>query len=620
MVYGQQSKELLPVEIKSFLPEQFMVGQKTTIIDSLTLQQFKFQNLDDILAYYSPLAFKSYGYGQLSMASFRGTSPNHVALLWNGVNINQPTLGLTDFSTISLASFDQLKVQFGAASSTFGSDAVGGSIILNTLPHLKQTGWRATLAQQWASFNNYRTQGSVSFTGKGLKHWQLTSKTTAFNASINNRYPYQERNFYLVEPSNTFQQGLTHDMFLVNKKQQRIGLNIWLADNKQTIAPQDLLNREITQTQNYRFLSSYEAGRTSLKMGFIKDITNYGKGDFQQPDRTETDRYLIRFEQEFVKKFNDSDRQINLRLGGEWVHYANRTDGYGGQLIHENRKDIYALTRYHINQKLTLTLNIRQAFVEGYNPPFTPSLGGQYILKANRQMKLLLKGSLAQSYRVPTLNERYWLVLGNPSLRPEYGFSQEIGLAWQHTWQNHWTASADLTGYHNLIDNWVYWNPTHSYRVENLQQVRARGAEVSVKLNYTNRLWQMSIVGGYAYTRSSQEKSYDLNAFSTDVLGKQVVYIPLHNGNVNFYLQQKNTRLSFQNALSSRRYYTFDNSKWLDGYMLTNVVVAQHWAKKHYTFSLQAQANNVFDTLYLNIKRNAMPGRNYALSLFIEGF
>jgi len=29
------------------------------------------------------------------------------------------------------------------------------------------------------------------------------------------------------------------------------------------------------------------------------------------------------------------------------------------------------------------------------------------------------------------------------------------------------------------------------------------------------------------------------------------------------------------------------------------------------------QVNNVFDVLYLNVKRNAMPGRHYGLSLFL---
>ena len=36
----------------------------------------------------------------LSTVAFRGTSPSHTQVTWNGMRINNPMLGMTDFSTI----------------------------------------------------------------------------------------------------------------------------------------------------------------------------------------------------------------------------------------------------------------------------------------------------------------------------------------------------------------------------------------------------------------------------------------------------------------------------------------------------------------------------------------
>ena len=126
------SIRLEPVMIRGFAPERFMSGLKVQKMDSSALNDFRFQNISDLLSLYTPLAFKNYGHGQLNTVSFRGTSANHTAVLWNGLNINSPILGQTDFSTVPIAGFDELSVQYGAAASNVGSDAVGGSILLGS--------------------------------------------------------------------------------------------------------------------------------------------------------------------------------------------------------------------------------------------------------------------------------------------------------------------------------------------------------------------------------------------------------------------------------------------------------------------------------------------------------
>lgn len=69
------------VTVRAIAPERFLAGQKLQRIDSTTLLQFRFSTITDLLTYNTPLAFKSYGPGQLVTVAFRGTSANHTAVL-----------------------------------------------------------------------------------------------------------------------------------------------------------------------------------------------------------------------------------------------------------------------------------------------------------------------------------------------------------------------------------------------------------------------------------------------------------------------------------------------------------------------------------------------------------
>ncbi|WP_332368910.1 TonB-dependent receptor [Spirosoma telluris] len=263
-----------------------------------------------------------------------------------------------------------------------------------------------------------------------------------------------------------------------------------------------------------------------------------------------------------------------------------------------------------------VSANIRQAFVTRFNPPLTPSLGAEYQLVQRSRFKLTTKGSVSRNYRVPTLNERYWIDLGNPNLLPESGLNFEAGLAAAMPLSDQVNLTAELTGYHNRVDNWTYWNPAINYHVENLQLVIARGAEFTTNLTYAQTSWRAGMRLGYALTRSSQERAYD--TYSQDVIGKQLVYVPMHTGTLNTYLQYKQTRLSVQMQANSRRYITFDNTQFFKGALLTNVLLEHTLKWGSMPFRVQGQINNVFDALVIGVKRNALPGRNWAINVLIN--
>lgn len=610
---------LAQVLVRAVAPERFMAGLYVQRTDSALLSAYRFQTLADLLALQAPVQFKSYGPGQLTTIGLRGTSANHTAVLWNGVNINQPTLGQTDFSTLPAGGFDQVLLQYGSAASCVGTDAVGGSILLGNSPQFDQNKLSATAGLRIAPFNGYQTQAGLRWSGSLAKGWQLATRSHFYGGMFRYQPAYREREGYPIDMSETAQQGLMQDVFIRKNPHQQLNLNIWLSDNKLTLAPNDSISREVTRTRAYRFLATYTLNTWLLRAGFIRDGIDYGKGrGFEtDPSRSLTDRFISRIEREFTRRFGSVDRLLTLRTGGEWVHYRAHVDGYGPGLLRENRADLFALFRYQHNARLVIGLNLRQAFVTRFNPPLTPSLGVDYRLVDRMRWRLDTRANIARSYRVPTLNERYWLHLGNPDIRPENGFAQELGLTWTHLAASGQPplATISLTAFRNRVRDWTYWNPDQDYRVENLQQVLAQGLEAQARLARTIGRWQLGVFGQYAYTHSVQERVYAPSALA--VVGKQLIYLPLHTASATLFVQYKTHRLTLLWQGVDRRPYTFDNSQYLPGYQTVGLLAETRVQLGSWRGRLVGQVDNLFDALVLTVKRNAAPGRTLALTLLL---
>ncbi|MBO7314452.1 MAG: Plug domain-containing protein, partial [Alistipes sp.] len=71
------------------------IGIQQTPIDSVALKENIALSMADVLTFRSSVFVKSYGRATLSTVAFRGTSPSHTQVLWNGLRINSPMLGMT---------------------------------------------------------------------------------------------------------------------------------------------------------------------------------------------------------------------------------------------------------------------------------------------------------------------------------------------------------------------------------------------------------------------------------------------------------------------------------------------------------------------------------------------
>jgi outer membrane cobalamin receptor len=105
-------------------------GQKITSIDSVTLQQYQFQSVANLLSQQTPVFIKSYGINALATLSFRGASAAQSQVYWNGVPLQNAALGMSDVSLLPVSLLQRVQVVYGSSAAMWGSGNVGGALVV----------------------------------------------------------------------------------------------------------------------------------------------------------------------------------------------------------------------------------------------------------------------------------------------------------------------------------------------------------------------------------------------------------------------------------------------------------------------------------------------------------
>ena len=170
-----------------FIDNQFAKVSKTAKINHLSSDKIleNSTSLSDLLRFNSNIYIKENGRGATSSPSFRGTTAQQTAFVWNGINVNSPFLGQGDLNTMSPLSYENVAIKYGGGSVIYGSGAIGGSIHLNNTL-LFNRGFEGKLFSEYSSFTTSNSVASA----------KLSTANLSFNVNINHS---QSENAYEVE-------------------------------------------------------------------------------------------------------------------------------------------------------------------------------------------------------------------------------------------------------------------------------------------------------------------------------------------------------------------------------------------------------------------------------------
>jgi outer membrane cobalamin receptor len=624
-----------------FVKEQ--AGMKLTRVDSSVLEYKASLSLSDLLSENTSVFIKDHGRGALATASFRGTSPSHTQVSWNGININSPMAGMVDFSLIPVYIIDDLNLKHGSASLGDQSGGIGGSINMNN-----NTRWNKerTLAymQGIGSYSSFD-----EFLQVGMGNKKIQSKTRLYHNYSKNDYTFVNRGIANIDPvsgditnpldtndhAGYLRYGLLQEFYYRPAASHVFSLKYWGQYADRTIPKPtsyegpDNSNLNNQEDRDHRMVVDWkfygDVGKLMLRSGYADKRLDYyqmnsvpGLGlipavwsESRQQSLFNTFSYSGSTEEDF-------SWEGNLRMNLHKVASADSVSGNGYEGQRNELSAMLALSK-SFWKRVNLNLMLRQEWVDGERMPFIPYLG--FDVRLIPGTDLVLKGNIARNYHLPTLNDLYWKPGGNPDLLPEEGFTVESGLAYERELSGH-LLHTELTLYRSRIENWILWIPSYRgfWEPYNVRSVLSKGLEYSLSFQGNMGEFNYKLLAGYGYTSAVNQG--DPLVWGDESYGKQLVYIPLHSGNLMTRLGWGSLFFSYQFNAYSERYTTSSNDvsrrDRLYPYYMNDLSAGSLFRLKSVDLSLELKVNNLFNEPYHTILYRPMPGRNYQLIFRIQ--
>ncbi len=641
---AQLQRQLDEVAVSAHRP-QSEIGVTKTAIDSTALRENIALSMADVLGYNSSLFVKSAGRATLSTVAFRGTAPSHTAVVWNGIPVNSPALGMTDFSLIPAYLVDRASLLYGASSTTVaGSGGLGGAVELSTAEADIPRGLSLQYVQGAGSFS---TLDEFLRVGYGALRW--SGQTRAVCSSSANDFGFVNKDKYVFEydsdrniigrhhPHERNRNGAYRDFHLLQQfyfnptSADKLGIDIWFTRSNREIAPitvdygeRDYENRQ--RDDALRAVASWRrrgAGwNVDARGGYVYTRTAYDYGFYLDGGTlnrlTESRTYVNTLFADVSADWSPHRALLlsaSVRASGNHVDtrdHASLNDALG---YDERRTDINAMLslRWSATDRLGLAATLRQEVIGSDAASPSPAVFADYVLW--RPLNLTAKASVARNFHAPTLNDLYFQPGGNRNLRNEQGWTYDAGLSASGVnGQVAWTASA--TWFDSYIDDWILWLPTNKgfFSPRNVKSVHSCGVEAVVTATMKPfSEASLSVSASYSLTRSVNDSApINENDNST---GKQLPYVPRHSASGVVSLQWRRWSLLYKVCYYSRRYTMTSNenspSGSLPDYVMSCADVERRFSWNVLDMAVKLAVNNLFDADYQTIMSHPMPGINF---------
>ena len=626
------------------------IGVQKTRLDSTVLKESIALSMADVLTFNSSIFVKSYGRATLSTVSFRGTSPSHTQVSWNGIRINNPMLGMTDFSMIPSYFIDDATLLHGTSSVNETGGGLGGSIRLSTQP-ANAEGFGMQYIQGIGSF---KTSDEFLRLTYGDDHWQ--SSTRLVYSSSPNEFSYRnhdkKENIYDEDmtiigqyyPKEKNRSGSFKDMHFLQevyyntRKGDRFGLNAWYIQSNRELPmlttdygnENDFENRQREET--FRGVLSWdhlrENWKVSAKGGYVHTQMKY---DYKRDAGNGVMTPMTRSRSKVDTFYGQSEAEYYI--GKEWLFTANasvhqhfvesrdkniiRQDGNQAIVGYSKGRVEFsgaASAKWQPNERIGMSVVLRE---EMYGKSWTPLIPAFFIDGiVSERGNIMLKASTSRNFRFPTLNDLYFLPGGNPNLKRESGWTYDIGMSFAVGKEDVYSLTGSVNWFDSHVKDWILWLPTTKgfFSPRNIKNVHAYGIEC--KSNFSVLLGKecrLALNGTFSWTPSINEG--EPMSAADQSIGKQLPYVPEWSSNISGRLYWKKWSLLYKWCYYSKRHTMSSNDISLTGklpeYYMSNLTLERGISLKYAELSLKGAVNNLFNEEYLSVLSRPMPRINF---------
>ena len=624
------------------------IGVQETRLDSLILKENIALSIADVLTFNSPIFVKQYGRATLSTVSFRGTGPSHTQVTWNGMRINNPMLGMTDFSMIPSYFIDDASLLHGTSSVNETGGGLGGLVRLSTAP----ADIRGFGLQYIQGIGMFRTFDEFLRLEWGDEHWQVS--TRAVYQSSANDFKYRNRdkkeNIYDDEmnivgsyyPTERNKSGAFDDVHVLQevyydtRRGDRFGLNAWYINSNRELP---LLTTDYADDKQFenrqrehtlRSVLSWDHYRSDWKVaakaGYIHTWMAY---DYRKDPGSGIMNSITRSRNKVATFYGQADGEYTPN--GNWFftagisthqHLVESIDK--DIILQQGGKDIVGYDKGRIELSASVSAKWRPTERLGLSAVLREEMYGTKWAtvpaffadcQLSKRGNIVAKASVSRNHRFPTLNDLYFLPGGNPDLRSESGFSYEAGLSFAVGKENVYSLSGSASWYDQHIDDWILWlsTPKGFFSPRNIKQVHAYGVEMQASLAVIPaRDWKLTMNGTFSWSPSINEGEPISPADQS--VRKQLPYEPEFSATVTGRLTWRSWGLLYQFCYYSERYTMSSNDITLSGrltpYLMNNLSLDKAFALKWADLTLKGTVNNLFNEEYLSVTARPMPRMN----------
>ena len=633
------------------------IGTQQTKLDTIALKENISLSMADVLTFNTSIFVKNYGRATLSTVAFRGTSPSHTQVSWNGMKINNPMLGMTDFSMIPSYFIDDASLLHGTSSVSETGGGLGGAVKLQTKP-ADYRGFGVQYIQGIGSFKSFDEFLRLTY---GNDHWQVS--TRAVYSSSPNDYKFVNRDkkvnvydddmniidqYYPVERNRS---GAYKDLHILQEvyyntcKGDRFGLNAWYINSNRELAMLTVdhgsdTDFENTQRENtFRGVLSWDHLRKNWKLaakgGYIYTWMAY---DYKRDLGNGTMAHMTRSRSKINTFYGQVDGEYYI--GSKWLFTANvslhqhiveskdknivlQQGGTGIVGYRKGRPELSGSVsaKWRPTDRFGMSVVLREEMFGREWTPIIPAFFIDGVL--SKCGNIVAKASVSRNYRYPTLNDLYFLPGGNPDLKHEQGWTYDAGLSFAVGRDGVYSLSGSANWFESFIKDWIIWLPTTKgfFSPDNIKDVHAYGVELQgdLKVNLTKE-WQLMLNGSFSWTPSINEGEPRTPADKS--VGKQLPYVPEFSSSVTGHLSWRRWTFMYKWCYYSERYTMSSNDISLTGklppYFMSNISLEKTIPLKRIELSAKGVINNLFNEQYLSVLSRPMPGINFQIFLGIK--
>ena len=632
------------------------IGVQQTKFDSVVLKENIALSIADVLTFNSSIFVKSYGRATLSTVAFRGTSPSHTQVTWNGMRINNPMLGMTDFSMIPSYFIDDASLLHGTSSVSETGGGLGGAVKLSTKP-AQNNGFGLQYVQGVGSFKTFDEFLRLTY---GNKNWQLS--TRAVYSSSPNEYKYRNHDkkeniyddnhniigqYYPVERnrSGSFKDlHILQEAYYNSDSGERFGLSAWYINSNRELPMLTTDYGEATEFDNrqreqtFRGVLSWDHLRSNWKVaakaGYIHTWMAY---DYKRDAGNGIMTSMTRSRSKVNTFYGQADGEYYI--GSKWLFTASLSAHQ--HLVESRDKNIIlqqgdkaiigydkgrielsgsVSAKWRPTERLGVSVVLREEMFGTEWTPLIPALFVDGVL--SKRGNIVAKASVSRNYRFPTLNDLYFLPGGNPDLKKENGWTYDAGLSFAIGNEGIYSLSGSASWFDSHVDNWIIWLPTTKgfFSPRNIKSVHAYGVEMEADLAVAlSEDWHLGLDGTFSWTPSINEGEPMSPADKS--VGKQLPYVPEISATLTGELSYRTWSLLYKWCHYSERYTMSSNDLSLSGnlppYFMSNITLEKRFSLAWADLSLKGAVNNLFDEEYLSVLSRPMPGINFEFFLGI---